>query len=91
MVEAYGYLVYYRPYQGAKQGKQVASSTKWVLGEDVVLRLMEFLTPAFTFDIFMDNYFISFRLLNHFGVNNIQATGVLNRNRLRKCTSMGDK
>ena len=33
--EAYGYVVQFRPYQGAKKGKQVASSTKWRLGENV--------------------------------------------------------
>ena len=39
----------------------------------------------------MDNYFTSFRLLIHFGVNNIGATGVLNKNRVRKCIIIGDK
>ena len=39
----------------------------------------------------MDNYFTYFRLLTHFGVNNIRATGMLNKNRLRKCTITGDK
>ena len=32
----------------------------------------------------MDNYFTSFCLLNHLGANNIRATVVLNKNRLRK-------
>ena len=39
----------------------------------------------------MDNCFTSFRLLTHLEVNNIQATGVLNKNRLRKWTSIGNK
>ena len=39
----------------------------------------------------MDNYFTSFRLLTHLEVNNIRTTGVLNKNRLRKCTIIGDK
>ena len=52
---------------------------------------MECLTPSASFDIFMDNYFISFRLLTHLGVNNIRTTRVLNKNRLRKCTIIGDK
>ena len=39
----------------------------------------------------MDNYFTSFRLLTHLWVNNIRATGVLNKNRTRKCTITGDK
>ena len=56
------YLVLYRPYQGTKKGKHIASSTKWGLGDDVVLWLMECLTPAVSFDIFMDNYFTSFCL-----------------------------
>ena len=37
----------------------------------------------------MNNYFTSFRLLTHLGVNNIWAIGVFNKNRLRKCTSVG--
>ena len=39
----------------------------------------------------MDNYFTSFSLLTHVGVNNIRETGVLNKKRLRKCTITGDK
>ena len=78
VVEAYSYVVQFRPYQGAKKGKQVASSTRWGLGENVVLRLMEFLTPTVNFNIFMDNYFTF-----HLGVNSIWATGVFNRNRMQ--------
>ena len=61
-IKSNSYLVHYRPYQGTKKGKQVASSTKWGLGDNVLLRLMECLTPTVSFDLFMDNYFISFRL-----------------------------
>ena len=39
----------------------------------------------------MDNYFISFHLLTHLGVNNIRAIRVLNKNRLRKWTIIGNK
>ena len=39
----------------------------------------------------MDNYFTSFCLLTHLGVNNIRARGVFNKNRLRKYTIIGDK
>ena len=66
-------------------------STKWRLGENVVLRLMECLTPSVSSDIFMDNYFTSFCLLTLLGVNNIRAIHVLNKNRLHKCTIIGDK
>ena len=52
---------------------------------------MEFLTPTVSLDMFMDNCLTSFRLLAHYGVNNIRATGVLNKNRLHKCTNIGDK
>ena len=48
--EAYGYVVPFRPYQAAKKEKQVASSTKWGFGENLVLRLMECLTPTFSFE-----------------------------------------
>ena len=47
---------------------------------------MECLNPTTNFNIFMDNYFTSFRLLTHLGVNNIRATGVLNKKRLCKWT-----
>ena len=70
---------------------KVSSSTKWRLGENVVLWLMECLTPTASFNIFMDNYFTSFRLLTNLCVNNIRAIPVLNKNRLRKCTIIGDK
>ena len=40
---------------------------------------MERLTPRVSFDIFIDNYFTTFCLLSHLGVNNIRATGVLNK------------
>ena len=83
MAEAYDYLVHYRPYQGVTKGKLVASSGKWGLGENIALRLMECLTLTVIFNIFMDNYFTSLRLFTHLGVNNIRATGVLNKNRLR--------
>ena len=70
---------------------KVSSSTKQRFGESTVLRLTECLTTSVSFDIFMDNYFTSFCLLTHLGVNNIRATPVLNKNRLRKCTIIGDK
>ena len=68
---------------------KVFSSTK--LRENVVLKLMECLTPSVSFDIFIDNYFTLARLFTHLGVNNIRATRVLNKNRLRKCNIIGDK
>ena len=49
------------------------------------------LTSTFSFDIFMDNYLTDFCLLTHLGVNNITATGVLNKNGLRECTIIRDK
>ena len=72
VTEAYGYVVQFRPYQGAKKRKPVASSTKYGLGENAVLRLMECLTPSFSFDIFMDNYFTSFHLLTHLAVKTFE-------------------
>ena len=42
--------------------KQVASSAKQGLGNNVVLRLMEWLTPPVSFYLFMNHYFTSFRL-----------------------------
>ena len=56
-----------------------------------VLRLVECLTPTVSFDIFMDNYFTSFRLLTQLAVNNTRATGVLSKNRLHTCSNHFDK
>ena len=61
---------------------KVPPSTIWRLGENVVLRLGRCLTASVSFDIFMDNYLTSFRLLTHLEINNIRATRVLNKNRL---------
>ena len=47
---------------------------------------MECLTPTVSLDIFVDDHFTFFCLLTHLEVNKIRATGVLNKNRLRKCT-----
>ena len=52
---------------------------------------MECLTPTFSLEIFMDDCFTSFNLLTLLGVNNIPATGVLNDDKLRKCTTIGEK
>ena len=52
---------------------------------------MECLTPTASFDIFMGNYFTSSRLRTDLGVNNIRAIRVLNKNRLHKCTIIGNK
>ena len=70
---------------------KVSCFTKCRLGENVVLRLIECLTSSVSSEIFMDSYFTTFRLLTHLGVNNIQATRVLDKNRLCKETILGDK
>ena len=57
VTEAYGYAVQFRPYQGAKKRNDFASSTKWEYRENVVLRLIECLTPAFGFDVSMEKKF----------------------------------
>ena len=84
--EAYGYVVQFIPCQGAKKRKQVASSTKWELGENVVLWLMECLTATFSFDIFTDNYFTSFLELT-----TVEQQVCSTKNRLRKCNIVGNK
>ena len=55
LAEAYRYEVQFEQCQGVQKGKQVASSIKWGLGENVVLRLMECLPPAVSYHIFMSN------------------------------------
>ena len=70
---------------------KASSSTKWRLGENVALRLMEYLTPTVSYDAFIGNYFTSFFLLTHLGVNNLRATHMLNENRLHKWNITGDE
>ena len=61
-------------------------------GENVVLRLMECLPATVIIYLkIMNNYFTSSRLLTQLGVRNIQATGVLKKNRLCKCTIIRGK
>ena len=43
------------------------------------MRLIEWLTPSFSFDIFIGMYSTYFCLLTHLGVNNTQATDELNK------------
>ena len=44
-----------------------------------------------SYHIFINNYFTSFRLLPHRGVNNIRATCESNKNKIPKCTIIVDK
>ena len=67
LVEKYEYVIQFDPYQEAKPEKQIASKTRWGLGEMVVLCLMEGLTPNVNYHILMDKYFGSFWLLVHLG------------------------
>ena len=60
----------------------------WRLGESL-RRLMECLTPSVSFDIFMDNYFTSFRLLTHLGANNIRTTRVFKKIGYANALSLG--
>ena len=52
---------------------------------------MKCLSSAVIFDIFMDNYFTSFRQLTLLPANNIRAARVLNKNMLLKCNIIQDK
>jgi Transposase IS4 len=81
-----GYVLQFEPYQGAKKhGGTRSSSTSWGLGELVVLDLLEELPRESSYHIFIDNFFTSFRLLDHLRCNGIRATGVIRSNKLRQC------
>lgn len=81
-----GYVVQFEPYLGAKKtGGTRSSSVSWGLGEQVVLDLLEELPRETSYHIFMDNFFTSFRLLDHLFNNGIRATGVIRSNKLSKC------
>jgi len=82
-----GYVVQFDPYTGAKKsGGTRSSATSWGLGEHVVLDLLEELPRGVSYHVFMDNFFTSFRLLNHLHEHNIQATGVIRSNKLGRCS-----
>ena len=52
-----------------KENKLLCLLTKWGLRDNVVLRQMECLTPTvISFDLFMDNYLMSFHLSFCLGV-----------------------
>ena len=74
-----------------KKRKQLTFCTKQGLGENVVLREMERLPPTLSYHLFMDSYSTSFCLLSYLGVNKILAIGVLNKNRIHKCTITRDE
>ena len=84
-------MLQFDPYQEAQSGKQIASKTRWGLGEMVVLCLMESLLSKVNYDVFMDNYFTSFRLLMHLGAHDIRATVILNKKNLNNCIIIDDK
>jgi len=82
-----GYVVQFDPYTGAKRsGGTRSSSTSWGLGEHVVLDLLEELPRGISYHVFIDNFFTSFRLMNHLHDHNIQATGVIRCNKLGRCS-----
>ena len=79
-IKSNSHLVHYKTCQGVNKEKQVAFTTKWELGDNVVLRLVECLIPTVSFHLFTDNYFTSLRLtsfylLTHIQVNNIRVRG----------------
>ena len=81
--EAYSYVVQFRPYHGAKKGKQVASCTKQGLGENVALRLMECLTPTVSFDMILIYLLMSISFVQQvcstkIGYANAQSQGTNN-------------
>ena len=84
-------MLQFDPYQGAQTGKQIASKTRWGLDEMVLLCLMGSLLSKVNYDVFMDNYFTSFRLLMHLGAHDIRATVVLNKKNLSNCIIIDDK
>jgi len=87
-----GYVIQFDPYQGAKKnGGTRSSATSWGLGESVVLDLLEELPRGVAYHVFVDNFFTSFRLLDHLAKNNIKATGVIRSNKLGKCDIMAPK
>ena len=91
LAEVYGYVIQCESYQVVEVGKQIVSQTRWILGEKVVLDLMECLPQGLSYHVYMDNYFMSFRLFAYLDEPNIHLIGVLNKKKLTKCNINLDK
>ena len=55
LAEANGYVIQFEPYQLAKVGKPVVSQTRWGLGENVALDLMECLPQGVSYHVYIFN------------------------------------
>ena len=77
--------VQFESHQCVKKVKQLASSTQWRSGENIVLSLMECLLPFVRWHMFINSYFTSFHLLTNLEANNIRAIVVLNKISFCKC------
>ena len=91
LAESSGYVVQFEPYQGARLRTCRSSAANFGLGESVVIDLISELPNSANYHIYMDNFFTSFRLLNHLFLNNIEATGVLRQNKLSNCPIIDPK
>ena len=92
LAESNGYVVQFDPYQGAKgKNSSYKSATNWGLGEKVVLDLLNSLPRKLSYHVFCDNFFTSFRLVQHLLKENIRITGTIRSNRLDKCPILDPK
>ena len=57
----------------------------------MVLSLLDVLPAGVSYRVFYDNFFTSFRLLQHLGSNNIRASNTVNQNRLKDYPVMKKK
>ena len=55
----------------------------------MVLNLVETLPKKNSYNVFFDNFFTTFRLVQHLGDNNIRATGTVHRSQLHKTPITG--
>lgn len=86
-----GYLAFFEPYQGAKAAP-LPRQEEVGLGAAVVLHLVSSLPEELgPFNIYADNFFTGFSLLDIMSKNNIGYTGTVRENRCNDCPLMPSK
>lgn len=81
LASASGYLFSFYPYAGASEKR----TSGYLLGEEVVLKLVENIAVPKNHRLFFDNYFTSLRLMKELKDMGLAAAGTIQENRLRRC------
>ncbi|MCP6508671.1 transposase, partial [Klebsiella pneumoniae] len=73
-------------YEGKREEEQVVTGVE----ASVIMKMISFLQYTLEYEIFIDNFFISFELLLKLKERNVMATGTARYNRMIKCSLKSD-